>query len=186
MSAWKACDIRGPYPSEVNADLIRFAANAIASLLTTPARLMVAGDFRTSTPELLKAAVEGASQAGVEVLDGGQIPTPVAYFAHHRYGTGAVLIVTASHNPSSHNGLKFMIGHLPPSPEELSGLRDRKWHRSAEGRRHRETGPASGIRGLDTGPLETHPVWYRAIGRLGRRQWRVVRDRTQNLRRTRL
>lgn len=127
MSAWKACDIRGPYPAEVNASLIRSAANAIASGLESGSRVLIAGDFRLSTPELRQAAIDGATQAGAHVIDAGQVPTPVAYFAHRVYGTDAVLIVTASHNPADHNGLKFATRELPPSPEEMLALRLRPW-----------------------------------------------------------
>jgi phosphomannomutase / phosphoglucomutase len=127
MSAWKACDIRGPYPGEVNADLIRSAANAVAAGLKPGSRVLTAGDFRVSTPELRQAVIEGVTQAGADVIDAGQIPTPVAYFAHGLYGSDAVLIVTASHNPASHNGLKILTNDLPPSPEDLMSLRMRPW-----------------------------------------------------------
>ena len=113
MNPWKACDIRGLFPEEVSPELFRLIGHTVASLLPMGARIMVAGDFRTSTPILKNGLVEGLTGSGARVLDAGQIPTPVAYFSHQHLQTDAVLIVTASHNPASHNGLKLMIGSLP-------------------------------------------------------------------------
>lgn len=120
---WKACDIRGIYPTEVSADLFRRLGRSVGSSLPGASRVLIAGDFRASTPDLKAALADGLLESGAHVVDSGQIPTPVAYFAHQRWQTSAVLIVTASHNPPEHNGMKLMIGPLPPTPEELSQLR---------------------------------------------------------------
>jgi phosphomannomutase len=87
------------------------------------ARVLISGDFRTSTASLKAAVADGLRSAGAHVLDAGQIPTPVAYFAHHYLKTDAVMIVTASHNPPDHNGLKLMLDGLPPTLEDLVRLR---------------------------------------------------------------
>lgn len=120
---WKACDIRGIYPTDVSTELFWRLGRSIASSLPEASRILIAGDFRVSTPDLKRALADGLLESGADVLDSGQIPTPIAYFAHHRWKTSAVLIVTASHNPSQFNGLKLMLGHLPPSPEDLRQLR---------------------------------------------------------------
>ncbi len=122
---WKACDIRGVCPTEVSADLFRCLGRSAGSSLPPASRVLIAGDFRASTPSLKAALAEGLGESGTHILDAGQIPTPVAYFAHHKWKTSAVLIVTASHNPPEYNGLKLMIGRLPPTPEDLSRLRRR-------------------------------------------------------------
>lgn len=124
MSAWKACDLRGVFPRDVSADLYGRIGRALATRLADGARVLVAGDFRLSTPELKAALISGLAASGAHVLDAGQIPTPMAYFAHRRLATDAVCIVTASHNPPDHNGLKLMFGHFPPSPGELQNLRE--------------------------------------------------------------
>jgi len=124
MSAWKACDIRGVYPDEVSPELLRDVGGRIPALLTANPRILVAGDFRLSTPVLKSALLAGLLSAGAHVLDAGQIPTPIAYFAHRQYLTDAALVVTASHNPAGHNGLKLMIGSLPPSEADLNRLRN--------------------------------------------------------------
>jgi phosphomannomutase / phosphoglucomutase len=123
VSAWKACDLRGVFPRDVSADLYRRIGRALATRLAEGARVVVAGDFRLSTPELKSALTAGLAASGAHVLDAGQIPTPIVYFAHRHLKTDAVCIVTASHNPPDHNGLKLMVDHFPPSPGDLASLR---------------------------------------------------------------
>jgi len=136
MNPWKACDIRGPFPDEVSPELFRLIGQGVASGLPPGAKSLVAGDFRPSTPILKSALIEGLVMSGARVLDAGQIPTPIAYFAHQYFETDAVLIVTASHNPPTHNGLKLMVGGLPPLPEDFAQLRhqvDKGAFRSSKG-----------------------------------------------------
>ncbi len=123
MSAWKACDIRGRFPGEVSPQLFRDVGRAVASQLSDEARVLVAGDFRSSTPALKHALIEGLTGGGLQVADAGQIPTPVAYHAYRASDYAAVLMVTASHNPADYNGLKLMIGHRPPDEELFARLR---------------------------------------------------------------
>jgi phosphomannomutase / phosphoglucomutase len=73
---------------------------------------------------LLKdALMHGLTGTGVDVIDAGQIPTPVAYFAATAHKPDAVLIVTASHNPPEQNGLKLLFGGQPPTPAQLAHIR---------------------------------------------------------------
>lgn len=120
---WKPCDLRGVYPQPVSPALFRRIGGAIGTMLPAHSRVVVAGDFRLSTPQLKKALTEGLMQTGARVLDAGQCPTPVAYFTAKETGVGAVLIVTASHNPPAHNGLKLMLGAEPTTPEQFAEVR---------------------------------------------------------------
>lgn len=122
---WKACDIRGVFPDEVSPGLLRGIGASVGSTLPVGARVLVAGDFRTSTLALKDALIEGLQSAGCRVLDSGQIPTPVGYFAHWHWGTNALMIVTASHNPPAHNGLKLMLGNFPITAQDFLDLRSR-------------------------------------------------------------
>ena len=122
MNPWKACDIRGVYPREVSPDLLRAVGAGVASAFPPRSRILIAGDFRESTPTLKAALAEGLRSAGAHVVDAGQLPTPVVYFAHTHSKTAAVLTVTASHNPAGYNGLKLMLDDLPPTPAELAEL----------------------------------------------------------------
>ncbi len=120
---WKACDLRGVYPGDVSPDLFQRIGRSVGASLPAGSQILLAGDYRASTPRLKAALADGLTNSGAQILDAGQIPTPVAYFAHHHGQTSAVLIVTASHNPAQYNGLKLMMGHLPPTPEDLGRLR---------------------------------------------------------------
>ena len=122
-SCWKAADLRGLFPDEVSTDLFRRIGGAIGTTLTAGSRVLVAGDFRVSTMALKEALTSGFIGTGVDVIDAGQIPTPVAYFAADLHQPDAVLIVTASHNPADHNGLKLLIGNRPPTPQEFARVR---------------------------------------------------------------
>ena len=124
MSAWKACDIRGEYPGEVCAELFHEIGGHIgesAGRANAPWWREISGTARRETKQAL---IDGAVKAGARVIDAGQIPTPVAYFAYRRLGVAAVLIVTASHDPAGDNGLKFMLGRMPPTEEEIVALRE--------------------------------------------------------------
>lgn len=120
---WKPCDLRGVYPHAVSPALFRDIGGAIGTLLSPATRLVVAGDFRMSTPHLKSELIEGLLATGAHVLDCGQGPTPLAYFAAQETRADAVLIVTASHNPPEHNGLKLMLGAKPVTPPQLSEIR---------------------------------------------------------------
>jgi phosphomannomutase/phosphoglucomutase len=124
QTPWKSCDLRGPFPYSISPELFSSVGSAIGSLLPSGSRVFVAGDYRLSTPELKQALIEGLAGTGVSPLDGGLMPTPVAYFAADKLEVDAVLMVTASHNPTNHNGLKLMIGGVPTTPEQLSMIRD--------------------------------------------------------------
>ena len=118
MSIYKACDIRGKYPDELNAH----TAGKIGAALGTELDgddCTVGGDVRTSTPELKDALIGGLTGTGVDVIDVGTAPTPAVYWTGRRLGTKGTVIVTASHNPPQYNGIKFMLGDLPPSPGDV-------------------------------------------------------------------
>jgi phosphomannomutase / phosphoglucomutase len=120
---WKPCDLRGTFPDCVSPALFRDVGSAIGTMLPREARVVVSGDYRLSTNELKAALTDGLAQTGMTILDAGQGPTPLAYFAANHLHADAVLIVTASHNPPAHNGLKLMLGSVPTTPEQLQEIR---------------------------------------------------------------
>jgi phosphomannomutase / phosphoglucomutase len=120
---WKPCDLRGLYPDEISPELFQNIGCAIGTIVAEDARVLVCGDFRLSTPELKQALIQGLLLTGVTVSDAGQAPTPLAYFTAAKLRADAVLIVTASHNPPAHNGLKLMIGPMATTPRQLLQIR---------------------------------------------------------------
>lgn len=104
---FKAYDIRGIYPTEINeADVYRIA-QAFCQFLK-PKQLVIGSDVRLSSPSLKRAAVKAVTDLGVRVVDVGQISTDMLYFAVAHYGYDGGFSVTASHNPKEYNGMKFV------------------------------------------------------------------------------
>lgn len=110
-AVFKAYDIRGIVPDTINSDFARalgfaLAAHARAAKVQT---VVVGRDGRLSGPDLSKALQEGLMDGGVDVLDIGQVPTPLVYFATHTQNTGSGVAITGSHNPPRYNGFKMML-----------------------------------------------------------------------------
>ncbi|MEG1524982.1 MAG: phosphomannomutase/phosphoglucomutase [Clostridia bacterium] len=121
MSIYKDCDIRGVYGSELTTDDMLRIGRAIAGMLDGR-EILVGGDFRTHTPVLKAALLDGLLQGGASVIDLGQLPTPAIYFAKRTLHTYACAQVTASHNPASYNGLKLMLGDRPVTPDVIRSI----------------------------------------------------------------
>ncbi len=124
MSISKACDIRGRYPDELDVATARKVGAALGTELDG-GDFAAGGDVRPSTPELKDAVIEGLTETGSEVTDVGIAPTPAIYWAGRHLETAGTVIVTASHNPPGYNGIKFMLGDLPPSPADVNRVRRR-------------------------------------------------------------
>ncbi|MBI4870068.1 MAG: phosphomannomutase/phosphoglucomutase [Candidatus Riflebacteria bacterium] len=106
MSIFKAYDIRGIVPDQIDEVLARRIGQAFVTL--RKARSVTVGrDMRVSSPGLARAVVEGARDAGAEVTDIGLVSTPMLNFATAFYGTEGGIQVTASHNPGAYNGFKM-------------------------------------------------------------------------------
>jgi phosphomannomutase len=86
------------------------------------AKCVVGGDVRASTPAFLAALVEGLCDAGLDVVDLGILPTPVVYYAQRRMRAQGCAIVTASHNASTMNGLKWLVDGRPPTPDDVAAM----------------------------------------------------------------
>jgi phosphomannomutase/phosphoglucomutase len=122
LTGFKDCDVRGEFGTEVTPPLAYRVGRAMGSQLKDPA-VVVGGDFRTSTPELMEELIRGFVESGAVVYDLGQVSTPCYYFARRRLGIRAGVMVTASHSPSVYNGFKPVLGELPITPEELEELK---------------------------------------------------------------
>lgn len=113
LSCFKAYDIRGRIPDELNEDLAYRIGRAYAALLQ-PRRVAVGHDVRLSSPALSTAVSKGLMDSGVAVVDIGLCGTEEIYFAtfHHQLDGG--IMVTASHNPMDYNGMKLVREQSKP------------------------------------------------------------------------
>ncbi len=105
---FKAYDIRGVYPKEINEGDAYKIARAYAEFLPKAEKIVVGCDNRLSSPEIKVAVIKGLMDSGKEVIDINLCSTPMFYFtvAHYNYDGG--INITASHNPPKYNGLKMV------------------------------------------------------------------------------
>lgn len=122
QAAFKAYDIRGRVPDELDEDAARRIGRAYAEQFT-PQRVVLGRDVRLSSAAFAAAVTEGVRSAGAQVLDIGLCGTEEMYFATFHLKTDGGIMVTASHNPPDYNGMKFVrAGARPVSAD--TGLQD--------------------------------------------------------------
>ncbi len=107
IPGFKAYDIRGKVPSELNDDLAYKVGRAFASLLNCK-KVVIGYDVRESSPQLAKALAEGLTDAGSDVINLGLCGTEMIYFGTPFLDADGGIMITASHNPPEYNGLKFV------------------------------------------------------------------------------
>jgi phosphomannomutase len=124
-SIFKAYDVRGLYPGEINEDATRQIGRAFAAYLQAK-RIGVSRDMRLSSPALSAAFIEGARAQGTDVIDYGMCGTDMMYFAVVRDGLDGGAQITASHNPKEYNGIKMVRrGAFPLSGDAgIGDIRD--------------------------------------------------------------
>jgi phosphomannomutase len=110
---FKAYDIRGVYPDEVNEDGARAVGAAFVAYLKAR-RVAVGRDMRLSSPSLANAFIDGATSQGADVVDYGMIPTDTLYFAVAKDRLDGGVQITASHNPKQYNGMKLVRAEAFP------------------------------------------------------------------------
>src|SRR5918998_2593763 len=107
-SIFKAYDIRGTYPEQLDEDLARDIGRAFVNHLgLSCSRVVVARDMRLSGEALENAFIEGVTEAGADVLDLGLVSTDALYFAVGHLEEPGGAMITASHNPKEYNGFKL-------------------------------------------------------------------------------
>ena len=107
LNSFKAYDVRGRIPDEINEALAYDIGRAFAALVK-PKRVAVGYDIRLSSPQLAAAVKRGLTDCGADALDIGLWGTEGAYFATFAEGLDGGIMVTASHNPPDYNGMKFV------------------------------------------------------------------------------
>jgi phosphomannomutase len=110
-SVFKAYDIRGVYPEQIDEEAYYRIAKGYVYLFK-PKTIVVGMDARLSSPPLKKALTQGFLDAGVDVVDIGKITTDMLYFAVGAYEYSGGVVVSASHNPKQYNGMKLVREHV--------------------------------------------------------------------------
>ena len=124
---FKAYDIRGIVDKTLTAAGVESIGRAIGSETRARNRssMVIGRDGRLSSPELSEALARGLQAAGVDVIDIGQVATPMVYFAAHQLGTQSGVAVTGSHNPPDYNGLKMVVDGETLAGDAIQQLRRR-------------------------------------------------------------
>lgn len=138
LAAFKAYDVRGIVPTELNPEFAYKVARAYADEIK-PSRVCIGYDIRLSGPELYAAMAKGFNDAGVDVIHLGMVGTEMVYFATAHYGFDGGIMITASHNPPEYNGFKMVRAESRPISSD-TGLNqiekrafDGVWERSGSG-----------------------------------------------------
>lgn len=105
-TVFKAYDVRGIVPDEVDADLAYKVGRALVRFLR-PEHVAVGHDMRVSGPSLAAAMIDGIRDQGADAIDVGLVSSDALYFAVGKYGFDAGVMITASHNPPAYNGFKI-------------------------------------------------------------------------------
>ncbi len=103
---FKAYDIRGTYPDQLNEEVAYKVGRALVEYLK-PKNVAVGRDMRLSSPKLHEALTRGIIEGGCDVIDIGLVSTDCLYFAVGKFGYDAGVMITASHNPPEYNGFKM-------------------------------------------------------------------------------
>ncbi|MDQ6909580.1 MAG: phosphomannomutase/phosphoglucomutase, partial [Actinomycetota bacterium] len=120
---FKAYDIRGLVPEELDAPVARAVGSAFAAFTGAP-RVLVGRDMRESGTDLVAAFSEGVTATGADVIDLGMASTDLVYFAAGHLDSPAAMF-TASHNPARYNGIKLCLEGARPVGQD-TGLADIK------------------------------------------------------------
>ncbi len=110
---FRAYDIRGEYPSQINKDVFFLLGQVIGAKVNNAGTglICVCMDGRLSSNELKNSLIEGLLSTGNDVIDIGMLPTPLLYFALHHLKIANGLMITGSHNPKNYNGIKIVLNN---------------------------------------------------------------------------
>ena len=133
-SIFKAYDIRGIYPTELNEEIAEKIGRAFARLIKSEnpgkkIKIALSRDMRLSSPGLSGRLTEGLLKSGVNVTNIGLTSTPAFYFGTAYYGFDAGIQVSASHNPPEFNGFKMVRARGVPVSEDSGIKQIRDWVR---------------------------------------------------------
>ena len=119
---FRAYDIRGVVETALKPEVVSLVGQALGSLYPNSNTVVVGRDGRNSSQELVTSLSQGLKVSGCEVIDIGEVPTPVLYYATHQLNTGAGVMVTGSHNPPKYNGLKMVMDGKTLHGEDIQAI----------------------------------------------------------------
>ncbi len=122
INSFKAYDIRGKVPNELNAELAYKIGMAYAKYIEAD-KIVVGHDIRRSSEAISEALIRGINHAGANVIDIGLCGTEMVYYAVPALEADGGIMITASHNPPEYNGMKFVRKNSVPVGYE-SGLNE--------------------------------------------------------------
>ena len=110
--AFRAYDIRGTYPEQIDEDLFYQIGKSIATKIqkeSNEKKIIICMDGRLTGPLLKKSLIAGLIDTGIDIIDIGILPTPLLYFSLYHLKIDNGLMITGSHNPKNYNGIKIVI-----------------------------------------------------------------------------
>ena len=123
---FKAYDIRGIYNQELTNESVKSIAMALCDIYKENNDQIVIGrDGRLSSKTLSSTLIQSFLDNGKRVIDIGQVPTPILYFAVNYFGLNSGIIITGSHNPKNYNGLKVIMDGHALAGEEIQEIYNR-------------------------------------------------------------
>ncbi len=130
QNIFRAYDIRGVVETALTPAVVKLIGQTLGSLYPQSQTVVIGRDGRLSSAALADHLSQGFQASGRDVIDIGEVPTPVLYYATYKLDTGAGVMVTGSHNPPEYNGLKIVMDGKTLYGEDIqaiySGIIDNK------------------------------------------------------------
>ena len=122
QNIFRAYDIRGVVETALTPDVVKLIGHALGNLYPQSQTVVIGRDGRLSSSTLAEHLSQGFQASGRDVIDIGEVPTPVLYYAAYKLDTGAGVMVTGSHNPPEYNGLKIVMDGKTLHGEDIQGI----------------------------------------------------------------
>ena len=120
-------DIRGVVDKDLTDDIVELIGKGFGTYIDEKGAksVSVGGDVRLSTNRFIHQLIKGLNACGIDVINIGQVPTPVQYFSMHELDVDAGIMITGSHNPPEFNGFKLSLFNAPvfgPEIQKIKGI----------------------------------------------------------------
>ena len=117
-------DIRGVVDVDLTDEIVEFIGKGFSTYIAEKGAksVSVGGDVRLSTNRFLKQLIKGLTSSGIDVINIGEVPTPVQYFSMHELDVDAGIMITGSHNPPEFNGFKLTLFNAPVFGTEIQKI----------------------------------------------------------------